>query len=259
VVKFRKIDENSDQNLFHTGDPYYPEAELIIRGRLIARGTPTRQIVFTSAEMIPRAADWGALNFLGSEGSIIEHAKIYCAYNGVHAHSSSLQISHSEFARNGVAISFKEEDENPDAPWFGKPSRLIISHNVVVNNKGGIGFRKSAAEITRNEIRDNKFFGIWPKEDSDVLIKYNEITGNRRGIFLYQIRGMTLEFNNIYNNRDYDIGIAEAQDFPVDARNNWFGTTNRTKIAEMIFDRNFDAEFAEIIHTPFLEQPVRWK
>jgi len=259
VIKFRKIDESSGQNLFHTGDPYYPEAEIIVRGRLIASGTPDRQIVFTSAEMNPRPADWGALNFLGSEGSIIRHAKIYCAYNGIHAHGSSLQVSHSEFARNGVAISFKMDDETPEAPWFGKPSSLTISRNVFVGNKGGIGFRSSSAEITHNEIRDNKFFGIWPKEDSDVLIRFNEITGNGKGIFLYQVRGVTIERNNIYNNRDYDIAVAEIQDFPVDVSNNWFGTTNQEKIAGMIFDRNSDPELAEISYRPFLEQPVSWK
>jgi len=40
IIKFKKIDEKSDQNLFDIDSPYYPEAELIIRGKLIAKGTP---------------------------------------------------------------------------------------------------------------------------------------------------------------------------------------------------------------------------
>jgi hypothetical protein len=259
IVKFKKIDASSDQNLFHTDSPYYPEAEIIIRGSLIARGTPDKQIVFTSAEMVPRAADWGALNFLGSDDNIIEHAKIFCAYNGVHAHGSSVRIAHSEFARNGVAVSFKKEEEMPDAPWFGKESNLSIRHSVFTKNKGGIGYRNSSAEIIHNEIRDNKFFGIWPKEDAASLIRFNEITGNRKGVYLYQVKGVKLEHNNIYKNLDYDIAIAEAQDYPVDASNNWFGTTSQAKIAEMLFDRKFDPELAEISYQPFLRQPVKWK
>jgi len=259
VIKFKRIDENSDQNMFAIDSPYYPEAELIIRGKLIAKGTPAQQIVFTSAEAIPRAADWGAINFLGSEGNIVEYAKILCAYNGVHAHGSAVTVSHCEFAKNGVGISFKKEEEKPDAPWYGQPSRLIISHNRFINNKGGIGFRNSITEITHNEIRDNKFFGIWPKEDSKAIIRYNEITGNKKGLYLYQARGLTLEYNNIYDNREYDIAIAEAQDFPIDARNNWFGTINQDKIAEMLFDKNDDPELSEIIFKPFLEQPVKWE
>jgi hypothetical protein len=259
IVKFRKIDAASDRNLFHTDSPYYPEAEIIIRGRLIARGTPKKQIVFTSAEMVPRAADWGGLNFLGSDGNIIEYAKIFCAYNGVHAHGSSVRITHSEFARNGVAISFKKEEEMPEAPWFGKTSNLIISDSVFTRNKGGIGYRNSSAEITRNEIRDNKFFGIWPKEEVGGAIKFNEITGNRRGVYLYQVRGIRLEHNNIYKNLEYDIAIAEAQDFPVDATNNWFGTTSPARISEMLFDGKYDSDLAEIAFKPYLQQPVKWK
>jgi len=258
IIKFKKIDEKSDQNLFDIDSPYYPEAELIIRGKLIARGTPEQMIVFTSAEMTPRAADWGAINFLGSEGNQIEYVKIYCAYNGIHAHGSSVDVSHSEFARNGVGISFKKEEETPDAPWFGKSSKLKISHNVFSGNKGGIGFRNSSAEITHNEIKENKFFGIWAKEDSDALVKFNEVTDNQKGIYLYQAQNLRLEYNNIYNNRTYDIAIAEAQDFPVNAANNWFGTTDQGKIREKLFDKNADPELAEIEFKPFLKEPVEW-
>ncbi|MDY0352215.1 MAG: right-handed parallel beta-helix repeat-containing protein [Desulfobulbaceae bacterium] len=259
IVRFKKIDEKSDQNLFHPDSPYYPEAELIIRGRLIARGTPDRQIVFTSAEMRPNPADWGALNFLGSDGNVIEHVKIYCAYNGIHAHGSSVHIANSEFARNGVAISFKKEEEEPGAPWFGKPSDMRIVNSIFANNKGGIGCRNSTAEILHNEIRENKFFGIWPKEACEALISYNEIKDNDRGVYLYQVQGMQLEHNNIYNNRSYDIAVAEAQDFPVNAPNNWFGTTDPVRIADRLFDRDDDADVAEIVIQPVLAGPVEWK
>lgn len=259
IVRFRKIDEQSDQNLFHPDSPYYPEAELIIRGRLIARGTPDKQIVFTSAEMRPMPADWGAINFLGSDGNVVEHAKIYCAYNGIHAHGSSVRIADSEFARNGVAISFKKEEEEPDAPWFGKPSEMRIVNSVFANNKGGIGCRNSTAEILHNEIRENKFFGIWPKENCEARIRFNEIKDNDRGIYLYQVRGMQLENNNIYNNRSYDIAVAEAQDFPVNAAGNWFGTTDQETIANRLFDRDDDPDVAEILIQPVLDKPVQWK
>lgn len=259
VVKFKKINEKSDQNMFDIDSPYYPEAELIIRGKLIAKGTPDNKIVFTSAEMTPRAADWGAINFLGSDGNVIEHAKIFCAYNGIHAHGGSVTVSYTEFARNGVGISFKKEEETPDAPWFGKESNMKITHNVFAGNKGGIGFRNSNAEILHNEIRDNKFFGIWPKENSKAIIKYNEITENVKGVYLYQAKGLELEYNNIYDNRSYDIAIAEAQDFPIKAPNNWFGTTDREKISELLFDKNNDPELAEIEIDPVLDKPVDWK
>ncbi len=259
TVKFKRIDEKSPQNMFAVDTPYYPEAELIIRGTLIARGNKRQKIIFTSAEVDARPGDWGAINFLGSNGNVVEHAKILFAYNGVHAHGSQATIRHNEFANCGVGISFKSEEETPGVPWFGLRSNLEIIDNVFYKNKGGIGFRNSSGVISHNEMRDNKFFGIWPKENSDVAITYNEISGNRKGIYLYQAKGVTINHNNIYDNKDYDIGVAEAQDFDVDATNNWFGTINAQKIEEKIFNKHDDDEIGDIRHTPFLEKRVEWE
>ena len=259
TVKFKRIDEKSDQNMFDIDSPYYPQAELIIRGRLIAKGTKKDHLVFMSVETDARPGDWGAINFLGSEDNIIEYARILNGYNGIHAHGSSVRVAHNEFVRNGVGVSFKAEEETPEVPWFGKRSTLTITDNLFANNKGGIGFRNSDAEISHNEIIDNKFFGIWAKEKSKARVTYNEITGNKKGLYLYQAQGVIFEFNNIYDNRDYNIAMAEAQDFPVEAPNNWFGTKNRTKIDELIFDKKKDAELGEVRIEPILTKAVAWE
>lgn len=259
VVKFKRIDETSDQNLFAVDSPYYPQAELIIRGRLVAKGTAEAMITFTSAAIDARPADWGAVNFLGSDNNVIEYCKFMFAYNGIHAHGSSVQVSNSEFVKNGVGISFKSEEETPGVDWFGKRSNVQITNNIISSNKGGIGFRNSDTLIMHNEISDNKFFGIFPKEDVRADISENEIRGNKKGVYLYQARGIILSNNNIYDNVDYNISVAEAQDYDVDARNNWFGTINREKIEEMIFDRQDDADLGLVEFEPFLEGPVKWE
>jgi parallel beta-helix repeat protein len=259
IVKFKRIDETSDQNLFDIDSPYYPQAELIIRGRLVAKGTDKKKITFTSAEIDARPADWGAVNFLGSDGNIIEHSKFMFAYNGVHLHGSSLQISHSEFVQNGVGISFKKEEETLGVEWFGMRSNVQITSNTFVRNKGGIGFRNSDAVISHNEIRDNKFFGIFPKEDVKAEISRNEITGNKKGVYLYQARGVIFTNNNIYDNKDYNISVAEAQDYDIDAKNNWFGTINKEKIEAMIFDKNDDSDLGKVEYEPFLDRQVEWE
>ncbi len=256
IISFQRIDAKSTQNLFVPDSPYYPEAEIIVQGRLLAKGTKDEPIVFTSAEVTRRPADWGAINFLGSDDNVIEYTRILCAYNGIHAHGSSIRISHSEFINNGVGISFKKEEENPDEPWYGKPSRLTINHNLITRNKGGIAFRNSSAIITNNEIIDNKFFGIFPKEEVEAEISFNEITDNKKGIYLFQAKNLKLINNNIYDNKDYDIAVAEAQDFDVDARNNWFGTTNKDEIQQNIFDGSTDPDLGKVLFIPFLTKPV---
>lgn len=264
VVRFAKFeetsfDEKNGLNLFGIDSPYYPQAELIVRGRLLARGTPDKFIVFTSAAVDPHPADWGAINFLGSDENILDYVKVLNAYNGVHAHGSKVVVTHSEFVKNGVGISFKAEEETPGVPWFGLRSTLVIRGNLFAKNKGGIGYRNSDAEISHNEIRDNKFFGIWPKENSRADVTYNEISGNKKGVYLYQSQGSRFENNNIYDNTDYNISMAEAQDFPVEAPNNWFGTTARQKIDELIFDRHDDAELGEVKIDPVLQAAVNWR
>jgi hypothetical protein len=257
IVKFRRIDEKSDKNLFGIDSPYYPHAEVIVRGTIIAKGTEKRPIVFTSAERDAGPADWGAINLLGSRGNILEYVKVLCAYNGVHAHGASALISNSEFTRNGVAISFKKEFEYPEVPWFGEEADLVITRNLIHNNKGGIGFRKARAVISHNEIRENKFFGIWPKEDSEGVISYNEIEENKKNIFLYQVTGVKIEFNNIYDAVDYNIAVAEIQDMDLNVANNWWGTINKEKIEEMVYDKMDDEEVGRIIYEPFLRSKVR--
>lgn len=259
IVKFKRIDETSEQNLFNTDTPYYPQAELIIRGRLIAKGTEKEPITFTSAEIDARPADWGAVNFLGSIASVIDHCRFMFAYNGIHAHGSKVTVSNSDFVRNGVGISFKSEEETPGVPWFGKRSEVQVDNCLISRNKGGIGFRNSDAVIRRNEITDNKFFGIFPKEEVRAEISENEIRGNKKGIYLYQARGVVLTRNNIYDNIDYNISVAEAQDYDVEARGNWFGTINQDKIDAMIFDNNDDPELGRVTIDPVLETPVQWE
>ena len=55
------------------------------------------------------------------------------------------------------------------------------------------------------------------------------------------------------------VGFAEAQDYPLKAPNNWFGTTDREKIRELIFDKHDDEDLAELEIEPILDKPVDWK
>lgn len=259
TVKFKRIDETSDQNLFGIESPYYPEAELIVRGRLLAKGTEDDVIVFTSAEVDARPKDWGAINFLGADGSVIDHCKILFAYNGVHAHGSAATVTNSEIAKCGVGVSFKKEEETKTAPWFGKTSKMVVTHNRITNNKGGVGFRNAGGLVAHNLIEDNKFFGIFAKENSTVEVTANQITGSKKGVYLYQARGIKVHGNNIYDNADYNVAVAEAQDYDLDFSGNWFGTINPARIDEKIFDKKDDSDLGAINYLPFLKARVDWE
>ncbi len=257
TVRFRKIGAESDRNLFGTNSPYYPQAEIIVTGRLIARGTAEKPIRFTSAEEKPQPADWAALNFLGSEGNVVENCRIEYAYNGVHAHGAQVLIKDGTFAKNAVAISVKKEEEAKGTPGFGIPADITVTGNLIEDNKGGINVRSSRAVITRNTIRDNKFFGIWIKEQCRGEISRNEITANQKGIFFYKAEGMAITANNIHGNLDYNLAVADEQGKDIQAAGNWFGAIGRARIDELIFDGKSDPAVARIVIEPVLTERVR--
>ncbi|HLO26246.1 MAG TPA: NosD domain-containing protein [Geobacteraceae bacterium] len=257
TVRFRKIGAESNRNMFGIDSPYYPQAEIIVTGRLIARGTAEKPILFTSAETKPQPADWAALNFLGSHGNVVENCRLEYAYNGVHAHGAQVLIKDDTFVKNAVAISVKKEEEAKGTPGFGIPADITVTGNLIEDNKGGINVRSSRAVITRNTIRNNTFFGIWIKEQCRGEISSNDITANQKGIFFYKAEGMTITANNIYSNHSYNLAVADEQGRDIQAAGNWFGTTSRAEIDELVFDGKTDPAVARIVVLPFLPERVR--
>jgi parallel beta-helix repeat protein len=257
IVRFKKIAADGDRNLFGADNPYYPQAEIIVTGRLIARGTADKPILFTSAEPGPQPADWGALNFLGSQGNVVEYARIEYAYNGIHSHGGQVLIANDTFVKNAVAISVKKEEEATGTPGFGIPADITVTGNLIADNRGGINIRSSRGIISHNTIRDNKFFGIWIKEQCRGKVDHNEITANQKGIFFYKAEGMTVSANNIYGNHDYNLAIADEQGKDIDAAGNWFGTMNQAQVEATIFDGKADPSVARIVVQPVLAQRVK--
>lgn len=256
TVKFKRL-ESPDQNLFGTESPYYEQAEIIVTGKLLAKGTAKQPIIFTSAEAKPQAGDWSALNFLGSRGNVVENCKIDYAYNGIHGHGAEIMIKNNQFRNCAVAISVKREDDAKGTPGFGVSADITVTGNLIENNKGGVNVRISKAVITRNTIRNNKFFGIWIKGTCPGEISRNEITANQKGIFFFKADGMAITGNNIHDNIDYNLAIADEQQKNVTAAGNWFGTTDRARVEELIFDGKADPGVARIIVEPYLVEPVK--
>lgn len=256
-VKFRKLGENSDRNLFGTDSPYYEQAEVIVTGRLIARGTAKKPIIFTSAEAKPQPGDWSALNFLGGKGNVVEHCLIDYAYNGVHGHGAEILIRNNVFRKCAVAISVKREDDAKGTPGFGISADITVANNLIEDNKGGVNVRISKAVITDNTIRNNKFFGIWIKGACPGEISRNEISGNQKGIFFFKADKIAIANNNIHGNTDYNLAIADEQQKDVQAGGNWLGTTDPAAAGELVFDGKADPAVARIVIEPLLPVPVK--
>jgi len=244
-----KLEDGGGRNIKSLDSPYFPGAELIIRGRLLAVGTADQPIIFTSSDIAAKPGSWGAINLLGSNGNVVEYCRINYAYNGVHNHASTAVVTNNRFTQNGTAISFKKAD-------FEHPCWMFIEHNTIVENMSGIACRNSIAEIAFNDISQNQFYGIWIREGVDARVSYNNITKNGKGIYLYKAEPTKIRYNNIFGNVEYNVAMAEENPNGFDAAYNWWGDTDSARIAKTFFDKRSDAALGSVTFEPFLTHEV---
>lgn len=250
VVRFARIKPFGPAKLTTDRTAHFPRAELIVKGRLLAQGTPDARIIFTSAAKDPKPADWGAVNFLNSRDNILEFCEFSYGHTSVHAHGAQMVIANSFFHHNGVAIGMKN---------VKNAVRCVVSilYNRITDNGGGVLFGKgSTPTITHNEISNNKFFGIYVKKGGMANIRYNNIVDNGKGVLFYAVKGFRIRDNNIAGNTDYNISLLEGQEGDVNARHNWWGTTDTTKINNLIRDNSQDKSLGSVDFSDFTPAPV---
>lgn len=198
--------------------------EIIIDGGfLIAEGTPTEPIIFTSyaenpksyINQLPTPGDWGTIQISGKETghkSIIKYCIIKYASIGIELWETNTQAKHP----------------------------VIIDHNLISNCLiRGIGIRAgtpfkesedSGAKIYYNEIT-NCGFGEKNREDGE----------ERGGIVCFEGAQPLIAFNNIWQNI-VNIKIVPPlyevikENYLISARNNYWGTNQEDGIKNSIND-----------------------
>ncbi len=251
-VMFERIEKFGPQKLSLDKANHFPRAELIVRGRLIAQGLSDKMIVFTSAEEKPAIADWGAVNFIDSRDNIMEFCEISYGHTSVHCHSAQVLVSHCRFHDNGVAVGLK------NIKGTTIKCSVPLLYNRIWANGGGILIGGGASPVvSHNEISGNKFFGIFTKKSGPCSIRFNNIVGNGKGVILYAVEGLILRDNNISDNLDYNISLLEGQEQDVDARHNWWGSTDPSRIKGLIRDKAQDKSLGKVDFSGFTVAPVQ--
>jgi hypothetical protein len=216
------------------------DSEIRVLGQMLAEGRPDSPILFESAEQNPRPKDWSyLLIFTSGKRNSIDYCRFRHAFSGVQVHFSTAVISNSIF------------EENNEGVRFGR-ARLSITGNLFRNNEVGIRF-------TRME--------------GPVSISENEITENRRGIFLvpsgqniqdffepdrsgkpWNTGRLLITANNIHNNSGYDLSLGEKQFWDLDVSGNWWGSRDPQSIQQGIFDKTTDPELGKALFMPYAER-----
>lgn len=252
VIRFNKIapklEEDGGRNMVSLDSPYFPGAEIIVRGRIIAVGTKDKPITFTSSEPTPKAGAWGAVNLLGGSGNVFEYCRISYASAGIQNRASEAKVTRCILHDNGTALSFKKAD-------FDSPCVMDIEDNTIIGNETGISAKDAKVTISHNDISANDFYGILLYDGVDATITYNDIKKNGKGIYLDNAGPLKVTWNNFKDNKQYNIAMADSTS-GVDASDNWWGTTDTLKIEKKFFDKRMDKTLGLIKYDPFLKVKV---
>ena len=114
-----------------------------------------------------------------------------------------------------------------------RDGKLIVVNNRIHANRRGIYLQRSDGEIAGNSVIDNSEHGIF-LEDSNTEVVDNQIAGNGRAGVRWVNGGGRLARNRLEANGVYALINDGASQ--VDARNNWWGTSDTARIALAVRD-----------------------
>ncbi|OHB29444.1 MAG: hypothetical protein A2X84_01235 [Desulfuromonadaceae bacterium GWC2_58_13] len=103
----------------------------------------------------------------------------------------------------------------------------------VTGNRKGVYLQRSRGTLRGSRIRDNSEHGIF-LEDSEFLVTGNLIAGNGRSGVRWKDSTGKLRDNLLAGNGEY--ALVNEGEGPVDARSNWWGTTEAKALGALIRD-----------------------
>ncbi len=204
-----------------TDHPHFPGSELIVRGRILARGTPAAPIVFRGADPAAAPGSWGGINLQECPEAVFAFCRFTQADSAVHSQESTVYVEQSLFENNLVALRFHT-------------SEILIEHNLIRNNGTAIRFHFGAPVICNNEIRDND-----------------------KGFFITSFpRDYHIESNNIVASRRYSVVLGEEVPGDVGMARNYWGHTEAALIEQSLFDGRRTGYLGRVLFAPWARSPI---
>lgn len=253
----------------------YAAYSITIDGQLVARGTSSRKILFTSTNPSRNLATyWGAIVFSDSSvdwseasqsGSVVEYSIIEYGgsnYSLVEIKNSSPLIKDNFFRNSLGGLSIVSG--NPQLVHNSIMTGVTIGggspyfRNNLVSG-GGFYIVGGTPIITHNDITNcggDAFSGGIRIDSGSPTITYNNIaTNSENGIAILRNmsriqRSIKIENNNFYGNKSFAVVLFETADH-IAAPNNWWGTAATSLIDQSIFDATDDYSLGKVNYLPF--------
>lgn len=199
---------------------FNPNIYLKIQGQIIALGTQTDSIIFTSNNLSPNIGDWNKIwlistttNFDGSfdylSGSIFKYCKISFAQEGIRVDDAQINVSNSSFSNNTIGVSFKKINNSLffQNNFFNNLDATNTNAGTEDNGVGSFTFVKFISNNFSNNTNNGLSFGGYRNNSNNNLISSN-IVKNNGGVGLnFQWGDVVTGFSNniierniVYNN-----------------------------------------------------------
>jgi hypothetical protein len=179
------------------------DARIVVRGAIDAHGSAGAPIAFTADR--PGAAGapgWSEILVEDAARACFVHCSFSGAQQAVHAHRTPLIVERCRFEGNAIGLRFT-----------GGP--VAVHGSSFARNGTGVRYWESSPEITANDFSGNA---------TAVFVR----EGSARSV----VRG-----NNFRDSADYHVKLGESQQADVDARGNWWGSTDPAEIERLVYDR----------------------
>ena len=226
---------------------------LIVDGALVADGTATDSVLFTSSSASPAPGDWVTIRFNNTSdvGSVLDHAIL--EYGGSGSGGSlvsyatgayGFDITNSEFKfsnRHGIALRasspFIQYSVFRDNAGYGIYSDLALNYEVdsstiIRNTQGGIRVPINSAPTITSSTIDTNGVGIYMDNGSTAEVRYNNIRENNTGVRVIEAgtNSPIIEDNTFGNNSNWAL-INEGSSLVEAEYNYWGKPTGPTAIS----------------------------
>lgn len=259
-----------------------------MKGILLLAGTPEAKVVLTSAKEEPTVGDWMGVRVHGGSEATLEFAEFSYVDTAVSVDTGAspqlldvsvatchtgVKVSGTDTTMEMVGGAIVQCDTGIEVSWaaWASPASLVgveLSYNgngvlssgssklniseCLITHSANVGLMTEGALTEHNFIAHNKI-GVVTQGGWDT-IRYNVVTQNETGIKVgpYPSRPL-IKFNNIVGNTYQGlVYVGGTGDGPVDATQNWWGTTDAVQMSQNVWDIYDDPTLFEVIVLPAL-------
>ncbi len=230
-----------------TGSSVYKivSSDLYVHSNGSLKIEPGVTVLFNSGTGLRIAGDYwqGDPGSLSAEGNAANPIIFTSASGNVGEWKGILFDDHSDRDVSSILIHCIVEKagqanaRNINSAVFCRNTNMPTITNCIIQNNGAIGldFDHASPSVSKSKIINNTSYGIYCSISSHPTI------GNAAGAT-----------NDIYGNGTYDIYVAGADN--INARYNYWGTTNEAQIKARIYDKNDNPNSGEVFYSPWATQ-----